>query len=99
MAEEIKNRYRELISMDSYAIRKNSPTSFTVIVTSPKNQMWKTLSSAGLTVTEEHRSGDGQDYSWIVQAEKPGNYELRMLRQSVDGAFRQFVIPLSSESA
>lgn len=87
--------------MDSYIIRRNSPTSFTVTVTSPKNQMWRTLNSDGLAVTDEYRkeNGDEQDCSWTVQAEKPGHYELRMLRQSYDGAFRKVVIPLNSESA
>lgn len=87
--------------MDSYIIRKNSPTSFTVTVTSPRNQLWKTLSSDGLAVTEEKESphGDEKEYSWTIQAERPGSYELRMLRQSYDGAFRKVVIPLNSEAA
>ncbi len=88
--------------MDSYTIRKINARSFTVTVTSPSKQSWKTLQSSGLKVTDIQSSSNnagGQFYSWTIQAEKPGIYELRMIQQSDDGAYRKVVIPIIAEAA
>ncbi len=87
--------------MDSYMIRKNSATCFTVIVTSPRNQSWKPLESNGLAVRDEHciPHGASQEYLWTVEVEEPGTYELRMIRQSCDGAFRKVIIPIIADTA
>ncbi|MDU9376140.1 hypothetical protein McpSp1_07320 [Methanocorpusculaceae archaeon Sp1] len=87
--------------MDSYTIRKINARSFTVTVTSPSKQSWKTLQSRGLKVTDIRSSSDaaGQFYTWTIQAEKPGIYELRMVQQSDDGAYRKVVIPIIAEAA
>ena len=42
--------------MDSYTIRKIDARRFTVTVTSPSKQSWRTLESAGLSVTDEKRA-------------------------------------------
>ncbi|MDV0442662.1 hypothetical protein [Methanorbis rubei] len=86
--------------MDSYTIRKINARSFTVTVTSPSKQSWKTLQSRGLKVTDNMSSPDAAgQYSWTIQAEKPGVYELRMVQQSDDGAYRKVVIPIIAEAA
>lgn len=86
--------------MDSYVIRKNSARCFTVMVTSPGNQLWKPLDSNGLALVNEHciPNGANLEYFWTVEAEKPGSYELRMIRQSNDGAFRKMIIPIIAEA-
>lgn len=87
--------------MDSYTIRKIDARRFTVTVTSPGKQSWRTLESAGLTVMDEKRApcNGGQCYSWTVQARRPGIYELRMIQQSDDGAYRKVVIPIIAEAS
>ena len=75
--------------MDSYTIRKIDARRFTVTVTSPSKQSWRTLESAGLSVTDEKRASykGGECYSWTVQARQPGIYELKMIQQSDESGY------------
>lgn len=87
--------------MDSYTIRKINARRFTVTVTGPGKQSWKTLGSSGLEVTDVQcvPCETGQCHSWTIQADKPGIYELRMVHQSDDGAYQRVVIPIIAESS
>jgi len=84
--------------MDSYAIQKNSETSFTVIITSPHSLPWRPLDSEGINIVENDCRIDenGRNYIWTVEVERPGTYEFKILHQSGDGVFKKLVIPLIS---
>ena len=82
--------------MDSYAIQKNSETSFTVIITSPHSLTWRPLDSDGISIVENDCTinENGRNYIWTVEVEKPGTYEFKILHQSGDGVYKKLVIPL-----
>ena len=84
--------------MDSYAIQKNSETSFTVIITSPHSLPWRPLDSEGINIVENDCMIDenGRNYIWTVEVERPGTYEFKILHQSGDGMYKKLVIPLIS---
>ena len=82
--------------MDSYEIHKRSERTFTVTVTSPKNLRWRPLDSEGICITDISTSFDssGKNYTWELEVEKPGTYELKMMHQGNDGVFRRITIPI-----
>lgn len=86
--------------MDSYEIRKDGDRCFTVTVTSPKNLEWKPLDSDGICIVNNNctTNGDGKNYTWTLEVEKPGFYQLRMIHQSLDGVFKKIVIPIVAVS-
>ncbi|HJJ28062.1 MAG TPA: hypothetical protein O0X70_01560 [Methanocorpusculum sp.] len=84
--------------MDSYAIEKTGVRKFTVTVTSPKKLRWKPLDSTGISITSNSvtSDGSGKNYTWDIEVERPGFYELRMLKQGKDGVFHRIVIPIAA---
>ncbi|MDO5844928.1 MAG: hypothetical protein Q4Q53_07275 [Methanocorpusculum sp.] len=87
--------------MDSYEVRKESERCFTVTVTSPKNLEWKPLDSSGINIVNKNctTNSNGKNYSWTLEVDEPGLYELRMIHQSFDGVFKKIVIPIIADSA